>query len=288
MANEVTLTTADDLTYTAMILEENIIPALYANNNVGQLLRYKSLAGMPSKAADFPKPPVLAAAAVAEAVDLTNTPFATSKATVTAGEVGIMITPTDLLNVSDITDVEFYGRQLGFAVAEKFATDVTALSSGFSQSISDTGQPLTETMVLQAITTLEAADVPGPYYAVIHPQQKEDLVGDIGTTITPAGAGGQPARAATNEFGAMPDGSLGSMYGVTWWTNSTVPTANSGADRSGMIVSPDRALGHVEKWPVRTELERDASLRATEIVVTTAYGVGEVDDTSGVSLISDA
>lgn len=57
-----------------------------------------------------------------------------------------------------------------------------------------------------------------------------------------------------------------------------------------MLVAADRAIGYVTKWgsPVRVELQRDVTLRATEVAVTSAYGVGEIDDPSGVALQSDA
>lgn len=288
MADEVTLTTADDLTYAAMIMADSIIDALYANNNLRSIPRFKSLAGLPSVANDFPKPPKLTAATVAEATDLTNTAYSTGKATITAGEVGIMIQPTDLLNVADIVDLPWYGAQLGQAVAEKWTTDLTALSSGFSTSVGTTTVDLTEAVILDAIATLEAANAPGPYAVICHTQQKRDMVASVGSTITPAANQGTGFRGVLNDLGAQQDGLLGMLYGCDWRTNSTVPTANAGADRLGMMVSVNRALGFVEKWPARVEFERDASLRATEIVVVAAYGVGEIDDTSGVGILSDA
>lgn len=288
MANEITLTTANDLTYAAMIMEDSIIDALYANNNLRSYPRFKSLAGQPSKANDFPTTPKLAAAAVAEATDLTNTAFSTGKATITAGEVGIMVTPTDLLQTSDIVGQEYYAAELGKAVAEKWTTDFTALASGFSTSVGSTTVDLTESVILDAIATLEAANVPGAYQVFAHPQQKRDLVASVGSTLTPAAAQGTGFREVTNDLGAQQDGLLGQLYGMEWRTNSTVATANAGADRLGAIGNFQRATGFVEKWPVRMELERDASLRATEIVVTAAYGVGEIDDTSAVGLLSDA
>ena len=288
MANEITLTSANDLTYAAMIMEDSIIDALYANNNLREFARYKSLVGLPSKANDFPTTPKLTASTVAEATDLTNTAFNTGVATITAGEVGIMVEPTDLLQASDIVEQEYYANELGKAVAEKWTTDFTALSSGFTTQVGSTTVDLTEAIILDSITTLEVADVPAPYKVFAHPQQKRDLVASVGSTITPAAAQGTGFREVLNDLGAAQDGMLGQLYGVEWRTNTTVPTANAGADRLGAIVNPDRAIGFVEKWPVRMELERNASLRSTEIVVTSAYGVGEIDDTSGVGILSDA
>ncbi len=288
MASETTLTTANDLSYSAMILANNILPAFYANNNAQFFVRQASLVGMPSKAHNFPTWPSLSAAAVAEATDLTNTAISTGVATVTAGEHGIMATITDLLSTSDIVDLGDYGRQLGMAMAELFQTDIFALSSGFSSSVGSTGVPLTELNVLEAVTTLENAKAPGPYVGALHPSQWEDFIGAVGGTLTPAGNQGTGVQAVTNLFGARPQGSRGEFYGIVWFTNTEVPTANAGADRGGMVVSPQYAIGNAEKWAIRVELERDASLRATEVVVTDARGEGELLDGAGVAIVTDA
>jgi len=52
------------------------------------------------------------------------------------------------------------------------------------------------------------------------------------------------------------------------------------ADKSAMAV-----LNSVE---TRTEKQRDASMRATEIIITSDYGVFELDDTKGAGLEYDA
>jgi hypothetical protein len=286
-ANVITTTTADDLTYAAALLNQAIIDALYELNVFEPLVRKESIASVNSKALDFPKTPKLAAASVAEGVDLTYTPFVTSKTTITAGEVGIVLTPTDVANVSLIVGNPYYAAEAAKAMANKLSTDIAALAAGFSQQCGATGVNLSEQNILDGITLLMAGSVPGPYRAVLHPQQWNDFAAGIGATINPVGYG-TSSRGESNQFGAVPDGGLGRFYGVEWVVSAAVPTATAGADRLGMMVCPSRALGMVEKWSSRTELERDASLRATEIVVTANYGVGEIDDLSGIGILTDA
>ena len=48
------------------------------------------------------------------------------------------------------------------------------------------------------------------------------------------------------------------------------------------------ALGMLTKWPARVELQRDASLRAWELVNTICYGVVELVGTFGVAIETDA
>ncbi len=290
MANEVTTTSADDLTLAAGLLEQHIIDALYENNHGVVATRRADISGLPTKALDFPKTPKLSASSLTEGTDMAYTPFTTTKATITVGEVGITVTPTDLLSVSDIVGNVYYQMEAAKAVLNKLTVDIVSLSTGFSNTAGpSTGNPLLESHVQDAIGTLEAASVPGPYVAIIGTTQKKNLVADIGTTISAAATTGRSPREELNDIGAArPDGALGELYGFPWFSTAAVPTINNGADVSGMLVSAHRALGYLTKWGVRVELQRDATLRATEIVVVAAYGVGEIDDTSGVAIHSDA
>jgi len=267
----------------------NILPAFYGFNVAEGLVRYASLANLPTKAHDFPISPSLSASGLTEGTDMANSAFTTTKATVTAAEVGLRVEPTDVLDVSSIVDNSYYTMELGKAMAAKRTTDILALSTGFSTSVGTSGNNLTEAQTLEGITALMAAGVPGPYRGVLHPQQWYDLSAGIGGTLSPTLYGGAGARFESNDL-AQPsaDGGLGRLYGVDWVVTSRVPTANAGADRAGMIVAPDYAIGLADKWPVRVELERNASLRSTEINVTAMYGVGELLDAAGVGVVTDA
>jgi len=286
MANEITTTTVDDLVYSAEILASAVLPHFYGNLVASALIRSADISGFPSKAKDFPITPGVAASSVAEGVDLTNTAFATTKTTVTVGEVGIMFTITDLLSVSEVVNEAFYATEGGKALAVKLNSDVLALSAGFANNTGATGVNLTEANIIDGLVTLAAAGVPPPYRGVLSPRQWADLVGDIGTTIV-SGQGAH-AREQTNDLAVPSTGGLGPLYGVEWYTSHLVPTANAGADHSGMIVNPEYAIGHVSKWDVRAEIERDSSLRAREVVLTACYGVGELLDAAGLQVLSDA
>ena len=58
-----------------------------------------------------------------------------------------------------------------------------------------------------------------------------------------------------------------------------------GATESGYgVIANKRAMGYVTSASKRTERQRDASLRAVELVITEDYGMFEVDDTLGAAL----
>jgi len=289
MADEITTTSANDFVFDYWILASNILPHFYGLNVAEHLVRYASVAGLPTKTHNFPTAPQLAAAGLTEGVDMANSPYATGYVAITVAESGIRTEPTDVLNLSSIVGTDQYARDMGQAMAAKRTSDILALAGGFSNQCGATTVNLTEANILAGTTALMARGVPGPYHGVLHPQQYTDLAGSVSTTLTWIGSGSPSPRANTNDLGGMPtDGGLGELYGVNWTVTSLVPTATAGADRIGMIVNPNYAIGLVEKYPVRVEPQRDASLRATEINITSMYGVGELKDAAGEGILSDA
>jgi hypothetical protein len=291
MANEVTYAgLSGHFTTSYRLAVQNMIDALYERTNqVLPWLRRTSLAGQPTTVEKFPLPPKIAAAGLTDGTDLANTAFSPTSVNLTVAEVGLMLTLTDLARSSSISDYGFYGSEAGKAVAEKLIGDICALLSGFSTAgVNTTGVNLTEQGFRDTKTALITANVPGPYVAVLHPVQVNDLETSIGSTISAAANTGASARAETNDLSMGPDLNAGVLYGVSVIASPSVPTANAGADRAGGMFAANRALGYVEKWAIRPELERDASLRASEIVVTSAYAVGEIHDGSGRFITTDA
>ena len=291
MADEITASgLSGNFSYEYRLLRQSMVDALYEQSNkIIQFLRQATIASFDATAERFPKPPKLSAAGLTDGTDMANTAFTPTAVTLTVGEVGLMLTLTDLARFSSIADYEWYGAECGKAVAEKLIGDIAGLAAGFTgTTVGATGVNLSEQNFRDAKTNLVTANVPGPYAAMLHPVQVNDLETSIGSTISAAGNTGASARSETNDLSMGPEMDAGMLYGVRVVSSPQIPTANVGADRNGAMFAANRALAYVEKWAVRPELERDASLRATEIVVTAAYSVGELDDTSGVGIITDA
>ena len=289
MADEVTYSgISGNYTQTYRLLADSLVESLYENaQNILPFLIRKSIAGFISDSERFPKAPALAAAALTDGNDLANTAYVPTQITLTVAEVGLAMTLTDLANFSSITDIQQLGFEAGQAVADKLITDIAALGSGFTNTQGSTGVDLTEQQLRDAKTTLIINKIPGPYATLLYPTQVNDLEGSIGSTLSAAATTGTSARAETNDMSMGPSMDHGTWFGIRILSSSTVPTAAAGADSAGFIFGGGRALGYVEKWAIRPELERDASLRASEVVVTAAYAVGEIDDLSGVGLITD-
>ena len=281
--NATTRTSADDL-YLASVLDMQVIDAAYSARVMRPLMRDYSLVGKPSDTAKFPRWPALTAASVAETADLANTEIATTSVTATVGEVGIMTTITDALTEDDIlAGVGDYGRQLGLALADKQDADAAALLSGFSNTTGVTSGGLTVATILSAIAALAARDVPGPYVGVLHPTQAFQLQKEIAASTASIWTAGGDGRIGNAES------YLGSLLNVQWYQSTNVPTNTRSATAvyDGAIFSANKALVHVGKREARSETERDASARATEIVVTSRYAVAELVDSYGQVLYSN-
>lgn len=270
----------DDFFY-PFIIETAVIDALYSTTVMRPLMWNTSLVGQASDTRRFPRWPNLVADDVAENVDLVNTEIVSTSVDITVGEIGITIALSDALQEDDIlSGIMPYGRQGGLAVKDKMDADAAALLGGFSNSVT---ADLDEATFLGAIETLETADAPGPYCVVHHPravhQLRTDVVANGGNVYA-----GNPTQ--ERRFGVTYSGYAFSLYEVdVYQTTNTSIIAGTPDTHAGAMFSKGYALAHVAKREARTEFQRDASARLTELNITSRYGVGEVVDEGGVTLL---
>jgi N4-gp56 family major capsid protein len=264
--------------------------ALFTMNEqsiIRPLVRNYNMTGTPGLTAQVPIYPAVSASGVSDGSDLSNVSFATTKKEITASEVGVMVTLTDLLEEASSDDTAAaVGRQLGAAMAEKVDTDIAALFSGFSNVINKSSASVTVDDLFKAAATLKAnkADQNGGYVAVLHPYQAYDLK----LALTNAGYQAS-ASAAVSDVGnrALESGFIGRVAGIDIFESTVINGADSVGSYFGAVMTQD-ALGYMLKRDMRIETQRDASLRATEIVGSMAYGVTELFDQYGVAIQSDA
>ena len=76
--------------------------------------------------------------------------------------------------------------------------------------------------------------------------------------------------------------------GIDFYQSTNVPTANSASDRAWGVFAKAYALGMGQKWPAKTEIMRWAPIRGFVVVVSSMYGVGEIVDSAGVEITTDA
>tara|TARA_R100001460_G_scaffold535_4_gene2605 strand:+ start:492 stop:1334 length:843 start_codon:yes stop_codon:yes gene_type:complete len=277
MANETTSSTISEL-YTEIVAEAMFTAS--EQSIMKGLVRNYTIAGG-GKSVEVPIYPTVSASAVSEASDLSNTAINPSSVTITASEVGIMTTLTDLARNSASRNVaQDIGRVFGEAIARKIDLDLTALFDGFSTSVGGADAALSADTVAQAHANLRNNSVPMNDLAlVLHPMVAHDL--KRGMTNTYAGLDTD----ISNE--ALRSGFIGTLFGVPVFETANMANTGTTGDYKGAMFHRD-ALGLAMMQDLKIEIQRDASLRADEIVATAVYGVGELQDSYGIEILADS
>ncbi len=282
MANESTSSTLSEL-YTEIVAEALFVAS--ERSVMRPLVKNYAISGG-GKSVEVPIYATVSAAAVSEATDLSNTAINPSSVTITASENGIMTTLTDLgRNASPRNVAADIGRLFGEAIAKKIDVDLTALFDGFSTEVNDGTAVLSAANVFNAVAQLRKNGVPtADISGVFHPLNAYDLKSNLTNTF--AGL----STELSNE--ALRNGFVGKVAGVNIFETSNIADTSGNnpgttGDYKGAVFHKD-ALGLAMMQDLKIETQRDASLRADEIVATSVYGVGELHDTYGVKLNVDS
>ena len=201
----------------------------------------------------------------------------------TASEVGAKVIITDkLLKQSAVNVMSIIGRQLGDGMARKKDTDVHALYSGFSTSLGAANTTMSLANTAAAIAYAKANKFGSQIYILQHPNAVFDIAN---TAVTASSTYPVPKGWSEDLLGEFFSG-LRPLNGVAIFEDGNL-TIDASDDVVGAIADKS-ALCVLNSVTTKTERQRDASLRATEIVMTSDYGVFELDDSRGASLTMDA
>jgi len=277
MANETTSTTLAEL-YTEIVAEAQFVAS--EKSIMRNLVKNYAISGG-GKVVEVPVYAQVSASAVADATDLSNTAIDPSSVSITASEVGVMTTLTDLARNSAPRNVASdIGKLFGEALARKQDADLTNLFNGFSVALGDGSTAISPAVIFNALSTLRANALPANECAVVvHPKIAYDL--KSGLTNTFAGLDTE----TSNE--ALRSGFVGKLAGLNIFETSNMANTGTAGDYKGGAFHKD-ALAIAMMQDVKIETQRDASLRADEIVATSVYGVGEIHDSYGVELHYDS
>ena len=277
MANESTSSTLSEL-YTEIVAEALFVAS--ERSVMRPLVKNYAISGG-GKSVEVPIYAAVSAAAVSEASDLSNTAINPSSVTISASENGIMTTLTDLARNSAPRNVAAdIGKLFGEAIAKKIDTDLTALFDGFSSVVGSAGAEVTVAKIFEAVATLRQAAVPMPLAGVLNPKVAYNVKKNLTNTFV-----NPNPNDLTNE--ALRTGYVGNIAGVQMFETSNVDGTSDTDNCKGGIFHKD-ALGLAMMQDLKIETQRDASLRADEIVATAVYGVGELHDSYGVELLGES
>ncbi len=240
--------------------------------------------GKGEKQIDVPKVGQFTAQAVGDGVDIVDEEdIGMTIVSLTTSEVGLKIILTDkLLRQMNEDTFRMVGRQAGNAMARKKDGDLLALfpTLNGSSDLSSSGYDMELGNVSVMIGHALANKFPKPYSIVAHPWTVTNFVnsafGYAGGTV-----GAAPGAAFPSEFSQdlLKDYFSINVGDVPIFHDGNLTV--DGSNDSVAAIFSKNALAYAESVEYNQETERDASLRATELVWTSDYGVFELDDGYG-------
>ena len=203
----------------------------------------------------------------------------------TAAEVGAKVILTDKLVRQSVPNVfQMVGRQLGEGMARKKDTDVQALYENLNsgEDLGLASRELSAINLAGCIAYAKANKFGSKVYVVHHPNAIAEFVKSA--AVTPSATYPVPhgwSEELLKDFyvGLRP------MNGVPLFEAGNIPEDSQG-DGYGCIADQS-AMATLTSVKIRTERERAASLRGTEVVITADYGVFELDNDRGAPMIYD-
>jgi len=203
----------------------------------------------------------------------------------TANEVGAKVILTDKLVREQQNNVmTIIGKQLGDAMARKKDTDVHSLYSSLNGGVTlgAAAASMSLANVSGAIAYTKANKFGSQVYILQHPNAVFDIAN---TAVTASATYPVPNGWSEDLLGNFFSG-LRPLNGVPIFEDGNL-SVDSSDDAVGVIAAKD-ALAVLKSVDTRTEKQRDASMRATEVIITSDYGVFELDDSKGAPLTFDA
>jgi hypothetical protein len=203
----------------------------------------------------------------------------------TSSEVGAKVVLTDkLVRQSQSSVFSMVGRQLGDGMARKKDGDVVALYTNLNggTTLGAAAAELSAINLTGCIAHAKANKFPTPVYVIHHPNAVAEFVKSA--AVSPSAnypvPNGWSADLLKNFYvGLRP------INGVPVFEDGNI-SADSSGDGIGAIASKG-AMATLTSVKMKTERQRDASLRGTEVVITADYGVFELDDSYGAPMTYD-
>lgn len=261
--------------------------AAYENSIARQLVTAFDYPANAGKTLQVPVYSALSAAALTEGTAPSAANSNAQAVSITMAEIGTYVQVTDLLRDSAQRDViADLGLAAGRAIAEKMDTDVFALFNSLSASVGTQDSAITVDNIFEAVATLRAAKVQGPLVAVVGPRQALQLKKALAT------AGGASLTAGEVGSAVLRNGFIGSLAGVQIFESPLVKSdldtdADSELNMVGAVFAPT-AFAHVMRGGINLETQRQATARATDVMLTAVCGQAILQNSHGVKIVGSA
>ena len=204
----------------------------------------------------------------------------------TASEVGAKVILTDkLVRQSAPNVMSIIGRQLGDGMARKKDSDVLALYTNLNGGTKlGAATKFMKASNVQAVIPYAKANKFGSQLYILHHPNAVAYLSKEAATVASAVTNGIPEGWSQDLLSNFWSG-LKPMNNVPIFEDVNI-TEDSDGDGIGVIADKS-AMAYLTSVETRTERQRDASLRATEVVMTSDYGVFELDDSRGAGITFD-
>lgn len=179
-----------------------------------------------------------------------------------------VMSPSNAVTQKAISEGAIAGQAAAEALQRLQDQDVCALFAAFDSSTGSNSGPLTQTLLIDAVTQLNIDNIPDDRRVIVlHAKQWKALL---------------PIFDDANTFGAqgqqiLSTGAVGTIYGVLVFQTNNVQTAtvSSSTVYAGAVMHPTAiGIGLKGSMPM-IEAERKASLRATNLVAVGVWGETE-------------
>jgi len=211
-------TTLNDLI--GQIVSADAQSAAYANRVMRPLVRGYAV---PTGAASIvvPRFQSISVASLTEGVAPSSTTVNTDGVTLTPVERGTYVQISKrTLHADPFQDLAPYGDQLGRALAQD-EDQLVQDAMDFGTHVNDTNDAMDASDFRSAVATLEAANAPGPYFAVFHPNSWAKLRAEFDDFATYASVGQMTVEGFGQGF-TNSNGYVGSPYGVPCFITTAV------------------------------------------------------------------
>ncbi len=238
----------------------------------------------------------------AENTDVSTTALTDASADIAVVRGALRYDESDLAELtgfggSDINPVRLAQSMVG-AFEKWFNSLVADVIDDFGTDVGTSTVDMSVDDFMDAIYTLEIADVPGPFFAMLHARQLADFQNSLRSE-----SGVLQWQAASAEMLKIKgQGYAGNYLGVDIYRNSQVNSA--GGNRHGAMwglgaighclgVPNPRVIGQGQvirfgDAPVLVEFQRDSSAATTETIGHGYAGVSIMEDSRGVGIVTDA
>ncbi len=188
---------------------------------------------------------------------------------------------TDMLRDSAYSDVmSQLGDQSGRAIAESLDTQVFSKFSSLSGSTTAIAlASFTKDDIMDRVATLRANKLTGPFIAVIHPTAANAIKKAL-TATSSYTASGMVADSILSQY------FVGQLAGCTIIESPLVPYAAGTGVATCAVFAPS-ALGHAMRGSIDMETQRQASARATDVVLKAVAGANVLQASHGVIMNVD-